>query len=91
MTKWPPIPVGSGFFLTAYTPRSFPLTTASFSHGYQVPTTEPPGSCALLTERGYRGRESCQGTLECYTSQGRLWYRRRHSHDDQSEFSPSLC
>jgi len=75
--------LGFGSFLTPYTPPSF-------DHGYKVPTTDASGCYSLLTECGRQGRESREGTLECYAGQSRFWHRQRYPHNDQSKSSPSL-
>ena len=72
-----------GFFRTTFTPYRHLTATSSFDYGCKDPTTERPGRRYLSVERRCRGLESHKGGRKRHTSQGRLWFRQRASHDDK--------
>jgi len=62
------------------------LATLRLDHGRQISTTSRAGWCSLLAEYSHRWSESRQGALEHHTSQGRVWFRRHPSRNDQGKF-----
>ena len=68
-------------------PRSIHASRFPCSHhASQVPTTKGAGRCCLRVECGHRCLESCEGSVKYHTSQGCLWLRQHHPHNDKSEY-----